>query len=231
MQRFIADKVAGLATGDSPHTWQESGRSCSSCSDRDNLSGIHICISNQALNAYDGCKDLRWQCLQRLAVLFQPFAHCHSNIHSNPRMSFFLKSKRKVDLFLALVGEARGNAADYCAHELEAVKEVLVQSMPFTPCNRVKDAAISFIGFLAACRMAAEYGISQAPPCTFQPCQEICQPKSYETLLLEAGLWKSGSWSKYAHLVIEMKSALKILNSYPEWRIVAPLERLWCRLA
>ncbi|CAL1174062.1 unnamed protein product [Cladocopium goreaui] len=147
------------------------------------------------------------------------------------RMSFFLKSKRKVDLFLALVGEARGNAADYRAHELEAVKEVLVQSMPFTPCNRVKDAAISLIGFLAACRMAAEYGISQAPPCTFQPCQEICQPKSYETLLLEAGLWKSGSWSKYAHLVIEMKSALKILNSYPEWRIVAPLERLWCRLA
>jgi hypothetical protein len=47
-------------------------------------------------------------------------------------MSFFLKSKRKVDLFLALVGEAHGNAADYCAHELEAVKEVLVQSMPFT---------------------------------------------------------------------------------------------------
>jgi hypothetical protein len=77
--------------------------------------------------------------------------------------------------------------------------------------------------------MAAEYGISQAPPCTFQPCPEICQPKSYETLLLEAGLWNS--WSKYAHLVTEMKSALKILNSYPEWRIVAPLERLWCRLA
>ena len=227
MQRFIADKVAGLATGDSPHTWQESGRSCSSCSDRDNLSGIHICISNQALNAYDGCKDLRWQCLQRLAVLFQPFAHCHSNIHSNPRMSFFFEKQEEGRSFprfgwrsswqccwllRAWAGSSEGSArAEYAFHPLQQA------------------AAISLIGFLAACRMAAEYGISQAPPCTFQPCQEICQPKSYETLLLEAGLWNS--WSKYAHLVTEMKSALKILNSYPEWRIVAPLERLWCRLA